>query len=420
MEQEKFLKKSYVIPFILLTACFAMWGAANNMTDVLLATFKKVMSMTDTQTSYIQVAFYGAYFCLALPAAYIIRRWNYKTGVLVGLIIYALGAALCYPASKTMQFSHFLMAFYIFAGGCAILETAVAPYIVAMGPDDSATRRINLAQAFNPIGSIAGIFLGQKIILAGLDKADQTARAAMGSDQLQMIQEKELANVSTAYLIVGVVGIALAVAMIMRRFPALKENHIGNMWDSAKRLLKNKNYVLAVVAQFFYVGVQIGVWSFTIRYVMENTGVTNEDEASNYYLAAIVLFSSSRFVFTALMKFINPAKLLTIMSVVAGLLTLVVVLGEGAVGVYALVGISGCMSLMFPTIYGIGLHGVGDDRKLGGSGLIMAIVGGAVITNIQAQVSDLTGSINMAYLVPLVCFVVITIYGAYALRTGHR
>ncbi|MDH5604326.1 MAG: glucose/galactose MFS transporter, partial [Cyclobacteriaceae bacterium] len=205
----------------------------------------------------------------------------------------------------------------------------------------------------------------------------------------------------------------------LRKFPVLKEEDKSPFKETLGRLLKNKNYVMAVIAQFFYVGVQIGVWSFTIQYVMKNTDIISEDQASNYYLASIMLFSGSRFIFTWLMKYINPAKLLTLMSVLGSIATLIVVFIGGQTGAYALIGISGCMSLMFPTIYGIGLHGVGEDRKLGGSGMIMAIVGGAILTPIQAMVSD-ASTINLAYLIPLGCFVVIALYGTYAVKSGHR
>ncbi|MDH5381497.1 MAG: L-fucose:H+ symporter permease [Cyclobacteriaceae bacterium] len=410
--KERFIKRENLLPFILLVVCFALWGAANNMTDILLAAFKKVMSMTDTQTSLIQFAFYGAYFCLALPAAFIIRKYDYKTGVLVGLLIYAIGAAMCYPASKTMEFSHFLMAFYVFAGGCAILETAVAPYILVMGPAESATRRINFAQAFNPVGSLLGIFLGKEIILAGLDVAGSVERAAMTSDHLKMIQEKELSNVSTAYLIVGVLGVVLAVIMLLKKFPKSKADSFGSIGDSARRLFKNKRFVLSVIAQFFYVGVQICVWSFTIRYVMENSDIVSEEIASNYYLASIVVFSVSRFIFTALMRYITPTKLLHSMALIGTVLCIAVIFVGGWIGIYSVIGISICMSLMFPTIYGLGLEDVGDDRKLGGSFIIMAIVGGAVLTPVQAMISD-ASTINLSFTIPLICFLVIVYFANY-------
>ncbi len=402
----------YLLPFVLVTSLFALWGIANNMTDVQLATFKKVMSMTDTQTSLIQVAFYGAYFCLAFPAAVFIRRYSYRAGVLLGLGLYSFGAALTYPASQTMVYWHFLIAFYIFAGGCSILETAANPYILVMGPSESATERLNLAQSFNPLGSIAGIFLGKYLILAHLNTADETARSAMGQSELEQIQHGELANVASTYVMVGLIGLVLWFLIFFTKFPYAKGEDVkGGILTTFRRLARQRHWFWGVVAQFFYVGAQIGVWSFTIRYVMKNLQL-NEAEASTYYLAAIILFSASRFVCTALMRVIAPHTLLWIFALAAAGLTGVAVIAEGYVGVYALVGISACMSLMFPTIYGLALHGLGDDdTKVGASGLIMAILGGAILTYVQGQVSDYFQDINMSYLVPLVCFFFIAYYG---------
>lgn len=402
----------YLLPFVLVTSLFALWGIANNMTDVQLATFKKVMSMSDTQTSLIQVAFYGAYFCLAFPAAVFIRRFSYKAGVLLGLALYSLGAAMTYPASQTMVYWHFLAAFYIFAGGCSILETAANPYILVMGPSKTATERLNLAQSFNPLGSITGIFLGKYLILAHLNVADESARAAMGTDQLQEIQFAELGHVASTYVMVGLVGLVLWCMIFFTKFPYATGDPVkSGIFTTFGRLFRQKHWVWGVVAQFFYVGAQICVWSFTIRYVMQNLQL-NEAEASTYYLASIILFSASRFVCTALMRVIAPHTLLWALAVMGAVLTGVVATTGGFVGVYALVGISACMSLMFPTIYGLALHGLGDDdTKVGASGLIMAILGGAILTYVQGQVSDYAQDINTSYVVPLVCFLFIAYYG---------
>ncbi len=401
-------------PFILLTSCFAWWGLANNMTDTLLAAFKKIMSMSDFQTSWIQLAFYGSYFCLALPAAIFIKKFTYKSGVLLGLGLFAIGALLFYPASKTMNYFHFLAALYILAGGLSILETSANPYIIAMGPEETGTRRLNLAQSFNPIGSILGVLLSKFFILNHLHNASATERSAMSAEQLQRIQSQELSAVMGPYVGVALMLIVLWVLILASKMP--KASDAAATLDLAptfKRLIHNKHYVWGVVAQFFYVGAQIGVWSFTIRYVMQELGL-NEAQASTYYLAALILFTASRFISTWLMRYISPGNLLALLSVLAMLCTLVVIFVGGPVGVYALVGISGCMSLMFPTIFGLAVRGLGNDTKLGGSGLIMAILGGAVLTAVQGQVSDLTGSIKMAYFVPFACFMVVAYFGAVA------
>ena len=397
-------------PFILVTSLFFLWGLANNMTDTLLAAFKRIMSMTDFQTSWIQFAFYGSYFFLALPAAILIKKYTYKTGILLGLGLFILGSLLFYPASITMVYGHFLAALFILAGGLSILETAANPYIVAMGPDDTGTRRLNLAQAFNPIGSLTGVYLSKVFILSQLNLFSAEERGKMGSEQLAAVQSEELTAVMGPY--VGVAAFLMLLWVVVKFTNMPKASDAGSKLDlgpTFSRLIRTPHYVWAVVAQFFYVGAQIGIWSYTIRYVMNELQL-NEDEASNYYIAAIVLFIVCRFLFTALMKVVKPRVLLLLTALAAVGLTLVVIYGSGLVGVYALTAISGCMSLMFPTIYGLGIRGLGDDTKIGGSGLIMAILGGALLTMVQGQVSDLAGDINIAFYVPLVCFLIIAIY----------
>ncbi len=400
-----------ILPFILITSLFFMWGVANNMTDTLLSVFKRVQSMTDLQTSFIQVAFYGAYFCLALPAAIFIKRYSYKSGVLLGLGLFIVGGLLFYPSSKTMIYGHFLASLYILASGLSILETACNPYILSMGPPETATQRLNLAQSFNPIGSISGVLLSKFFILSQLNSASAEERASMGEEQLKQIQSSELAAVMGPYVGVALFLIILWLTIAIVRMP--KASDAGSPVDllpTLKRLFKKKHYVWGVLAQFFYIGVQIGVWSFTIRYVMQELNC-NEEEASAYYLYALVVFTVARFVNTALMKFVKPRQLLTYAAMVGLMLILIVIVGSGIWAVYALIGISACLSLMFPTIYGLALHGLGKDTKIASSGLIMAILGGALITPFQAFVSDASGSIHTSYWVPFVCMSFIVIYG---------
>lgn len=406
--------KTPLLPFILITSLFLMWGLANNMTDTLLAAFKKIMSMTDFQTSWIQIAFYGSYFCLALPAAILIKKFTYKTGILLGLGMFISGSLLFYPASVTGQYGHFLVALFILAGGLSILETTANPYIIALGAEETATRRLNLAQSFNPIGSIIGVALSKVYILSSLNNADASTRSAMASSQLSKIQSGELEAVMGPYVGVAVLLLFLWIAIALVKMPKASDTTQSiDLRSTLQRLVRNKNYVLGIIAQFFYVGAQIGVWSFTIRYVMQELNV-NEEQASNYYLAALILFTLSRFVSTYLMKFISPAKLLIFASSLAAICSLIVIFSHGAFSVYALIAISGAMSLMFPTIFGLASRGLGSDTKLGGSGLIMAILGGAVLTAIQGQVSDMTGSISMAYVVPFLCFIIVIIFGVVA------
>lgn len=405
--------RTLVLPVALITSLFFMWGLANNMTDTLLAAFKKIMSMSDFQTSWIQIAFYGSYFCLALPSAMLIKRYSYKTGILAGLGIFIFGALLFYPASLTQQYSHFLIALFILAGGLAILETTANPYIYELGPADTAVQRLNLAQSFNPIGSITGVLLSKYFILANLNQASEAERAQMTAAQLQSIQQAELNAVMGPYVSVALLTLGLGLLIFLTPMPSGSDSGPEiRLGDTFRRLAGNSNYLWGVLAQFFYVGAQIGVWSFTIRYAMLELGI-DEQAASSYYLAALVLFGAARFGSTWLMKYVAPRRLLAILASLAILLTMAVIWGSGLAGVLALVAISGCMSLMYPTIYGLSVKGLGTDTKLGSSFLVMAILGGAALTALQGKVSDWTGSIHYAFLVPLGCFLFIT---AYAMR----
>ncbi len=418
--QVKVVTRQFLLPFVLVTSLFYFWGIANNMTDTLLSAFKRIMSMTDVQTSLIQLSFYGSYFCFALPAALFIKRYSYKSGVLLGLILYAGGAMLFYPAAQTASYGFYLFAIYVLAGGCSILETTANPYILSMGSPETATRRLNLAQAFNPLGSITGILLSQYFILAELNSADASQRSQMDAGQLKLMQAGELNAVTYTYMGVGFVLFVILLIMIFSRMPkSFDSNKSIQLGSTFKRLIKNKIYSWGVIAQFFYVGAQIGVWSFTIRIVMQELGI-NEQSAASVYLLSIICFSISRFIFTWLMRYIRPSRLLIIAAIADIICTAAVILagGSGMFLIVMLVGVSVFMSLMFPTIYGIALDGLGEDAKIGASGLIMAILGGALLTPLQGKISDLAG-INLAYIVPLLCFVVVLAYGMMAQKAGR-
>lgn len=405
--------KAPLLAFVLITSLFFLWGLAHNLTDTLLAAFKRIMSLTDFQTSWIQIAFYGSYFSLAIPAAIFIKKFSYKSGVLLGLGMYATGALLFYPASISLQYGFFLIALYILAGGLTVLETTANPYIIAMGDEATGTRRLNLAQSFNPLGSISGVVISKFYILSQLDLSSAKERAEMTAQELSKIQEAELDAVMGPYVVVGILLLVLGIVIYFTKMPkgSTEETKI-NFWPTVKRLVKNKNYVFGVVAQFFYVGAQICVWSFIIRYVMEELNVV-EAEASSYYIASLILFTLFRFINTSLMSWFKPADLLALSSLLGIVSTFLVITGSGYVGVIALVAISGFMSLMFPTIFGLASEGLGKDTKLGSSGLIMAIGGGAALPAVMGLISDYTGSIHIAYWVPLLCFIVVMLYGLY-------
>lgn len=396
----KTIDRRHAIPFALVTSMFLLWGLANNMTDTLLAAFKRIMSMSDTQTSLIQFAFYGSYFCFALPAALFIRRRSFKSGIILGLLLYAAGAMLFLPAARVASYGFYLVAIYVMAGGCSVLETTANPYVMSMGDPRTATRRLNIAQSFNPVGSILGILMSKYFILDDIS----------------------LYSISGTYAALGLVLLGILVVMLFARMPSGKDDdRSDSVGASFRRLLSNRLYRRGVVAQFFYVGAQIGVWSFTIRLVMQETGRL-EAAASSIYLISIIGHCLSRFIYTGLMRWFSPSRLLTFGGVMSALLSLTVVLnaGTGWLCITSLVLISSFMSLMFPTIYGIALGGImrGDhpgDSKIGASGLIMSILGGALLTPLQGMVSDHT-NIYTSYAVPAFCFVVVTAYAVYAHR----
>ena len=396
----KTIDRRHAVPFALVTSMFLLWGLANNMTDTLLAAFKRIMSMSDTQTSLIQFAFYGSYFCFALPAALFIRRRSFKSGIILGLLLYAAGAMLFLPAARVASYGFYLVAIYVMAGGCSVLETTANPYVMSMGDPRTATRRLNIAQSFNPVGSILGILMSKYFILDDIS----------------------LYSISGTYAALGLVLLGILVVMLFARMPSGKDDdRSDSVGASFRRLLSNRLYRRGVVAQFFYGGAQIGVWSFTIRLVMQETGRL-EAAASSIYLISIVGHCLSRFIYTGLMRWFSPSRLLTFGGVMSALLSLTVVLsaGTGWLCITSLVLISSFMSLMFPTIYGIALGGImrGDhpgDSKIGASGLIMSILGGALLTPLQGMVSDHT-NIYTSYAVPAFCFVVVTAYAVYAHR----
>ncbi len=371
--------------------------------------------MTDFQTSWIQMAFYGSYFFLAFPAALLIKKFHYKTGVLTGLGMYIMGALAFYPASLTMNYGHFLASLFVLAGGLAILETSANPYILVMGDPESATRRLNLAQSFNPLGSITGVVLSKFFILSQLTSYSEAERQAMEPVQLEAVQQQELNAVMTPYVGVAVLLIFIWLMMRLSKMPSGHDSQgIGNLRNVFIRLLSNRNYLYGVLGLLFYMGAQIGVWSFIIRYVMQTLDV-NEDDASTYYIASLILFAGSRFICTWLMKFISPQKLLFSLALIASVLTLTVMFSDGLVGVYALVLISGCLSLMFPTIFSFAVKGLGEDTKIGGSIVIMMIVGGALFPPIQGLISD-ASTIQYSFVIPLLCFGIVLSYARYVIR----
>ncbi|HCX23441.1 MAG TPA: L-fucose:H+ symporter permease [Cytophagales bacterium] len=416
------VSKSILLPFILITSLFSLWGFANAVTDPMVTAFKKVLELDNFQASLVQLAFYGGYFTMALPAALFIRKYSYKVGILIGLTLYATGALLFYPAAVTEQFLFFLAGLYILTFGLAFLETSANPYILAMGDSSTATQRLNLAQAFNPVGNILGLLVAQQFVLKKL-QSDNVDFASLSETQKAAITTADLMVIRDPYVILGIVVIAVLVLIVINKMPKGKggEMHmpLSKVFGS---LIKKSIYVEGVITQAFYVGAQIMCWTYIYQYA-EAIGLSAE-EAGTYQFFAFVSFFLGRFICTFLLKYVDSGKLLMGLSFLAVLFTLATMFITGLLGLYALVAISFCMSLMFPTIYGVALEGLSEDEsKIGAAGLVMAIVGGALMPTLQGMILDLGGSgyadlqilgvseVNFSFILPLVCFLIIAFYG---------
>ncbi len=414
---------SYLVPFVLITSCFALWGFANDITNPMVKAFSKIFRMSATDGALVQVAFYGGYFAMAFPAAMFIRRFSYKAGVLVGLGLYAFGALMFYPAKTTGEYYPFLIAYFILTCGLSFLETSSNPYILSMGTEETATRRLNLAQSFNPMGSLLGMYVAMNFIQAKLNPLDTASRANLTPAEFEAIKEYDLSVLIAPYLAIGLVIAAMFLLILFWRMPKNGDkNHNINFIPTLRRIFSMPHYREGVITQFFYVGVQIMCWTFIIQYgtrVLMADGMAEqaaEVMSQKYNIVAMVIFCCSRFICTFLLRFVNTGRLLMLLAIAGGLLVVGVIFLQNIYGLYCLVGVSACMSLMFPTIYGIALTGLGDDAKFGAAGLIMAILGGSVLPPLQASIIDkgeLFGmpAVNVSFILPFICFVVIAIYG---------
>ncbi len=429
------VSKAVLIPFILITSLFALWGFANDITNPMVSAFKKILELSNTQASWVQAAFYGGYFTMALPAAYVAKKYSYKIGISVGLILYAIGALLFYPAAAMENYMFFLVALYVLTFGLAFLETTANPFIMDMGAEETATQRLNLAQSFNPLGALSGLFVAQTFILAALqsDNLDAqgnpiyetltgAAKAAVKTSDLQVIRNP--------YVALGLFVILMLVIISFVKMPEnKKDKNATDMWSSIKRIFKKERFVGGVLTQMFYVGAQIMCWTYIYQYA-ENLGIDNR-EAVNYAYAALIIFLLGRFLCTYLMKFINAGRLLMLLALLAVIFCLGTIFIQGIGGLYSLVMVSFCMSLMFPTIYGIALTGLGDDAKPASAFLVMAIVGGAFMPVLQGLILDMGGSayndisimgvpeVNFSFILPMMCFLVVALYGYRTVKRYH-
>jgi len=426
------VSKEMLLPFILVTSLFALWGFANDITNPMVSAFKKILELNNTQASWVQAAFYGGYFTMALPAAFVVKKYSYKIGLSVGLILYAGGALLFYPAAAMENYFFFLAALYILTFGLAFLETTANPYIMSMGDESTATQRLNLAQAFNPLGALSGLFVAQAFVLGALqsDNVDADGNGVyetLTGAAKAAVKTSDLVIIRNPYVALGLFVLAMLVLISIVKMPEKKEKGGGaDMWLSIKRIFKKERFVGGIIAQTFYVGAQIMCWTYIYQYA-ENLGISNRD-AVNYAYTALGVFLFGRFLCTYLMKFVNSGKLLMALSVGAILFCFGTIFIEGMAGLYSLVCVSFCMSLMFPTIYGIALNGLGDDAKPASAFLVMAIVGGALMPILQGYILDLGGpayndikiwgvsEVNFSFILPLICFCVVAIYGYRTLK----
>ena len=418
----KVLEKKYVVPFILITSLFALWGFANDITNPMVAVFQTVMEIPASEAALVQFAFYGGYGTMAIPAALFASRYSYKAGILLGLALYAVGAFLFWPAAKYEEFHFFLISLYILTFGLAFLETTANPYILAMGDPQTATRRLNFAQTFNPLGSITGMFVASQLVLTNLesDKRDAAGNLifhTLSETEKMGIRTHDLAEIRDPYVALGFVVVAVFVIIALYKMPAVKVEESDtklSFKEAVSRLIKKPKYREGVIAQVFYVGVQIMCWTFIVQYA-ERLGFTKA-EGQNFNIIAMGIFITSRFISTSLMKYLKAEFMLMLFAIGGFFSILGVIFIDGVWGLYCLILTSGFMSLMFPTIYGIALYGLKEESTLGAAGLVMAIVGGALMPPLQGMIIDqgqVMGlpAVNFSFILPLICFVVIAIYG---------
>ncbi len=429
IEKAPVVSKKVLIPFILVTSLFALWGFANAVTDPMVQAFKKVLELSNSEAAWVQMAFYGGYFCMALPAALFMRKYSYKVGILIGLGLYATGALLFYPAAQSESFTFFCMGLYILTFGLAFLETAANPYILAMGVKETATQRLNLAQAFNPVGLIAGLIVAQQFVLKNLKSHDVNNFSALDEASKILIKTSDLMAIRDPYVILGLVILGVFVLFVVNKMPQSKdEGGIPGIGDTLAILVKNKKYVLGVVAQILYVGAQIMCWTYIYQYA---EAINMDSVTAGYYqLIAFILFTVGRAVGTYMLRFMSSGKLLMYFAGLSIIFALGTMFVQGMLGLYSLVAISFFMSLMFPTIYGIALADLTEEQsKVGSAGLVMAIVGGALLPKLQGIIIDVGGNgvsdtkimgvseVNFSFILPLLCFVYIAWYGLRVYKT---
>lgn len=420
------VEKRFLLPFILITSLFALWGFANDITNPMVAAFQTIMELPASEAALVQFAFYGGYATMAVPAALFIRRFSYKSGILLGLALYAIGAFMFIPAAHYQAFSFFCVSLYVLTFGLAFLETTANPLILSLGAKETSTQRLNLAQAFNPMGSLSGMAIASFVVLPHLlsdkrDAAGEVVFHSLSAAEKADIRLHDLDIIRDPYVALGIVVLVVFAIIALTKIPRTQNADVKvSSRLTLSRLFKNKVYCCGVVAQVFYVAAQIMVWTFIIHYA-DNLGI-DKATAQNYNIMAMIMFLCSRFITTFLMKFFNSRAMLAAFGAGATLATLGTILIEGMAGLYCLVAISFFMSLMFPTIYGIALEEVDpEDTTLGAAFLVMAIVGGALMPPLQGAVIDMgvvcgLPAVNFSFVLPMICFIVVMLYGYFCYK----
>lgn len=426
----KLVEKRFLVPFILITSLFALWGFANDITHPMVAAFQTLMEFSVAKSSLIQLAFYGGYATMAVPAALFIRKYSYKSGILLGLALYAVGAFMFIPAAQYQSFAFFCVSLYVLTFGLAFLETTANPLILSLGAPETATRRLNMAQAFNPIGALSGMSVAALVVLPNLisdrrDAAGNIIYHTLSEAEKADIRLHDLATIRNPYVLLGVLVVIVFVIIACTKIPQTRGEGVKTKKRiTLSRLWGNKLYRNGVVTQMFYVGAQIMTWTFIIQYA-DRLGF-DKATAQKFNIVGMTLFLTSRFISTYLMQYISSRKLLMLFGLGACLTTLGTILIQGMGGLYCLVATSAFMSLMFPTIYGIALEDVkAEDTTLGAAFLVMAIVGGAVIPPLQGAIIDLgtiagMPAVNLSFALPLVCFAIVTLYGWAATKANRK
>jgi len=417
MSNHKIVSKENLLPFILVTSLFYLWAIPNNLNDILIPQFMKSFELNRLQAGLVQSAFYLGYFCLAMPAAYIMDRFNYKTGMIIGLLLFSTGCFIFYPAAVTSKYGIFLLALFVIASGLAFIETGANSFISVLGDPTTSAQRLNFSQAFNPLGAMSAVFIGKVFIFSGVEKSTAQVEALKASGKYQDYLNTETMRVIPPYMVIGIVILIVAFFIWKVKFPAETESGTHDKIDTKNsgshghfsKLFKYPHFIKGIVAQFFYVGAQVGTWSFMIAYIKDYLQKP-EKEAGTFLLISLLAFCIGRFVATALMRKFNPAKLMGIYSIMNVLLISLAILFPGVVGGYALVLSSFFMSLMFPTIFALSVKGLGPNTKIGGSMIIMAIIGGAIWTPIMGLISDKTGSMALAMIIPFICYLYVMYY----------